>query len=91
MTVLNRTILLNPKKLKNHKLTLDDLPPADTSRWVISRKAMVVAAVQQGLLTLDDALVRYGLSEEEFNSWLKAIEHDGVKGLRATRVQKHRT
>ena len=90
MSVLNRTIVINPNKLKNHRLTLDDLPPTDTTRWVISRKAMVVAAVQQGVLTVDDALARYDLSQEEFSSWLKAIEQDGVKGLRATRVQKHR-
>ena len=33
-------------------LTLDDLPPAGTTRWVIRRKAEVVAAVRGGLLTL---------------------------------------
>ena len=30
-------------------LTLDDLPPAGTTRWVIRRKAEVVAAVRGGL------------------------------------------
>ncbi len=33
-------------------LTLDDLPPANTTRWVIRRKAEVVAAVRGGLLTM---------------------------------------
>ena len=36
-------------------LTLNDLPPVDTGRWVIRRKAEVVAAVRGGLLTLDEA------------------------------------
>ena len=34
-------------------LTLADLPPASTRRWVIRRKAEVVAAVRGGLLSLD--------------------------------------
>ena len=37
-------------------LTLRDLPPADTGRWVIRRKAEVIAAVRGGLLSLEDAL-----------------------------------
>ena len=32
-------------------LTLNSLPPADTTRWVVRRKAEVVAAVSGGLLT----------------------------------------
>ncbi len=47
-------------------LTLDDLPPPGTTRWVIRRKAEVVAAVRGGLLSLEDACARYGLTEEEF-------------------------
>lgn len=31
-------------------LTLNDLPPSNTDRWVIRRKAEVVAAVRGGLL-----------------------------------------
>ena len=34
------------------RLTLSDLPPANTQRWVIRRKAEVVAAVKGGLLTM---------------------------------------
>ena len=71
-------------------LTVDDLPPPDTERWVIRRKAEVVAAVRGGLLTLDEACRRYRLSVEEFISWQKSIEKDGLAGLRATRVQHYR-
>jgi len=71
-------------------LTLMDLPPEGTTRWVIRRKAEVVAAVRGGLLTLEAACARYNLSVEEFESWSKAIERHGLPGLRTTRVQQYR-
>ena len=43
-------------------LTINDLPPATTRRWVIRRKAEVVAAVEGGLLTLEEACTRYRLT-----------------------------
>lgn len=71
-------------------LTLADLPPVTTKRWVIRRKAEVVAAVRGGLLTLEEACARYSLTIEEFLSWQKAIDQYGMPGLRATRVQHYR-
>lgn len=71
-------------------LTIKDLPPTSTRRWVIRRKAEVVAAVRGGLLTLEEACERYSLTVEEFLSWQKAIEQFGLPGLRATRVQQYR-
>ena len=71
-------------------LSLDDLPPAETDRWVIRRKAEVVAAVRGGLLTLDEACERYRLTNEEFLGWQKAIERHGMPGLRTTRIQHYR-
>lgn len=72
-------------------LTMADLPPPDTKRWVIRRKAEVVAAVKGGLLTLDEACERYNLTTEEFLSWQRAINRYGIAGLRATRAQHYRT
>jgi hypothetical protein len=71
-------------------LTIADLPPPRTERWVIRRKAEVVAAVLGGLLSLEDARERYGLTIEEFHCWRQAVEAFGLKGLRATRVQEYR-
>lgn len=71
-------------------LTLEDLPPPDTKRWVIRRKAEVVAGVRAGLLSLEDACRRYQLSAEEFQSWERLIDKHGLRGLRATRVQQYR-
>ena len=72
------------------KLTLADLPPPGTERWVIRRKAEVVAAVRGGLLTFDEACERYNITSEEVRAWQKAIENHGMAGLRTTRIQQYR-
>ena len=71
-------------------LDLKDLPAPDTKRWVIRRKAEVVAGVRGGLLTIEEACERYTLSLEEFLSWQRLIDSHGVRGLRATKVQDYR-
>ena len=71
-------------------LTLETLPPADTTRWVVRRKAEVVAAVNGGLLTIDEVLERYNLTLEEFASWQRAVDRSGMQGLRVTRIQHYR-
>lgn len=71
-------------------LTMADLPKPNTVRWVIRRKAEVVAAVRGGLLTLEGACDRYGLSGEEFLAWQRSIESHGIAGLRTTRTQQYR-
>jgi hypothetical protein len=72
-------------------LTIADLPPVSTKRWVIRRKAEVVAAVRGGLLSLSDACNRYRLTVDEFLSWQRSIDRHGLPGLRATRLQQYRT
>ena len=69
---------------------MGDLPPANTKRWVVRRKAAVVAAVQGGKITLEEALRRYQLTEEEFRAWQRAYDAHGLPGLRATRLQQYR-
>jgi hypothetical protein len=70
--------------------SLDSLPPPDTKRWVIRRKAEVVAAVRAGLITLEEACRRYTLSIEEFLSWQRLVDSHGLPGLRVTRLQDYR-
>jgi len=69
---------------------MGELPPANTKRWVVRRKAAVVAAVQAGKITLEEACRRYQLTEEEFRAWQRAYEVHGLPGLRATRLQQYR-
>ena len=70
--------------------SVDTLPPTDTKRWVIRRKAEVVAAVRAGVISLDDACKRYTLSVEEFLTWQRLVESHGLPGLRVTRLQDYR-
>lgn len=72
------------------RLSIDDLPPPNTKRWVVRRKAEVVSAVRAGLITLEEACRRYTLSVEEFASWQALVDQYGVRGLRATRIQEYR-
>ena len=67
-----------------------ELPPPDTKRWTVRRKAAVVQAVRVGLIRLEEACLRYGLSVEEFHSWQRAVEQHGIHGLRVTRLQLYR-
>ena len=71
-------------------LTMADLPSPDTKRWIIRRKAEVVAAVRGGLLSLEEACSRYMLTVDEFLSWQSSIDQYGLAGLRTTRVQQYR-
>ena len=54
-------------------LSLSDLPPPDTDRWVIRHKAVLVAAVRGGIISLDEVCERYELSEEEFQLMGKVL------------------
>ena len=72
-------------------LTVETLPPPGATRWVVRRKAEVVSAVNGGLLTVDEACERYGLTLEEFASWQRAGDRSGMPGLRVTRIQHYRT
>jgi hypothetical protein len=71
-------------------LTQADLPPVRTTRWVASRKIAVVRGVLYGLITKEQALRRYGLSQEEFQGWVTSAAIHGQDGLKTTNVQKIR-
>jgi uncharacterized protein DUF1153 len=71
-------------------VTMDSLPPADTKRWIVRRKATVVAALRQGLLTRDEACERYNLSLHELESWEETINRHGLPGLRVTLLKQYR-
>jgi len=72
-------------------LSLDSLPPPETKRWVIRRKAVVVAAVRAGVISLEEACKRYTLSIEEFLAWQRLVDSHGLPGLRVTRLQDYRS
>ena len=71
-------------------MTRADLPDPKTRRWVASRKASVVRAVEGGLISRKEALEIYGISGEELDSWAQAIAAHGEAALKATALQRYR-
>jgi hypothetical protein len=53
------------------------------------RKAELVAAVEGGLLTLED-IVNRDISLEEFEIWQKNLAQHGLNGLKTTRIGRYR-
>jgi hypothetical protein len=64
-------------------LTVSGLPASDTRRWSARRKGEIVAAVEGGLLSAEEACSIYELSMDEFLSWKSAVALHGLAGLRA--------
>ena len=54
-------------------VTLADLPPTTHRRWLRRHKAIILAAVSQGLLSFEEACERYSLTLEEYLSWQRAL------------------
>lgn len=77
-------------RISDRAKALEKLPPPETKRWVMRRKAQVVAGVRSGLLTAEDACARYNISEEEFKSWMRLMDGHGMRALRATRLKDYR-
>ena len=72
------------------KMTISDLPAPDTRRWVPRRKARVVAAVEGGLITPEEAFYRYSITEEEYECWKAAMSRFGMRGLCVTKINRIR-
>jgi hypothetical protein len=74
------------------RMTRADLPPPTIRRWVPRRKARVVAAVEGGLISREEAYSRYAISHEEFEDWKSGLSSHGLRGLCVTKInQRHET
>ncbi len=71
-------------------LSQADLPPSSVRRWVASRKAVVVKAVDNGLISEEEALERWALSDEELQQWRDALSRHGEAALKVTKTQRYR-
>ena len=71
-------------------LTRADLPEPGVARWVASRKAAVVKAVRHGLVPRAEVLERYGISGEELDAWMEAVDRHGEAALKATSLRRYR-
>lgn len=59
-------------------ITRGSLPPSSTQHWRIRLKAKVVAAVESGMITLDEACAKYRMSIEEYFEWRRRVERSGL-------------
>ena len=73
------------------KMTIADLPAPDTRRWVPRRKARVVAAVEGGLISEEEAFERYDITSEEYDCWKAAMSKFGMRGLCVTKINDVRS
>ena len=72
-------------------LTIADLPAPGTKRWVIRRKAEVVAAVRGGLLSLEEACAPLHADGRGIPLLAVFDRPHGLAGLRTTRIQQYRS
>ena len=72
------------------KLNRSDLPSRTTTRWVASRKLIVVQAVVHHLIDFNEACRAYDLSTEELQSWIDNTEEYGPSALKVTAIPKYR-
>ena len=75
---------------RGNRLGIAALPTVTLKRWSAYRKAEVVAAVEGGLISLEEACRRYALTEAEFVIWRESIGQHGLAGLMTTRIQYNR-
>lgn len=61
-----------------------------TKRWVVSRKAWVVCAIDAGVLTKENALDWYNLQSYELDNWIKSYRKKGQKALRTTKYKENK-
>ncbi len=59
-------------------------------RWTPKRKAEIVVAINEGLITNAEANRYYGLSDEELAAWMRDYDAHGRAGLRVTKLQRYR-
>ena len=81
------TLSKTDRNLPPTKSAVAELLPPDTKRWTVRRKALVVAAVLSGMITIEEVCQRYGLSVDEFLSWHNAMQRHGLQGLRTTKLR----
>ena len=75
---------------ENQRCAEVTLPPTNTVRWVASRKTSVLAAIDAGSLSIEEACLMYRLSIEEIASWSRLTELHGIDGLKISRLGEYR-
>ncbi len=74
----------------DYNADISSLPPPNTERWVKSRKLAVIKAIETGTISDEQACNRYSLSQEELDSWKRALNRHGPGALRTTHINRYR-
>lgn len=73
---------------EGHHISMADLPKPGHVRWTPKRKAVVLCAIEGGILDDNAALRMYGLSSGELYYWRRLYARQGMDGLKTTRAQQ---
>jgi transposase-like protein len=73
----------------NHQSNFD-LRLGNPKRWTAQRKAAVIEAIRNKVISIWDACERYDLSAQELAEWERDLDRHGVAGLRVTKNQIYR-
>ena len=68
-------------------ITRGSLPPPTTQQWRIQLKAKVVAAVESGIITREEACARYHMSDDEYLEWRRRVEKSGLSGWKTRQAK----
>lgn len=60
-------------------------------KWVASRKARLLHAIEDGEMTDMDAYIKYGVTGPELKEWREKYNKYGMRGLRVTQIKKYRS
>lgn len=66
------------------------LPSPFQTHWSYKTKNKIVDAINDRLISEDDACTIYKISKEEIRSWLDRAKQFGEQGLMATKIQRYR-
>jgi hypothetical protein len=61
--------------------------PSPQQRWTVQRKAAVIEAVRGGWMPIEEACCLYNISVDEFLSWERDIDRNGIPGCGAPGIR----
>lgn len=77
----HKALVIDPSKL-----SVEDMPSRDITRFTPNAKQLILAGIQAGLVTRE----YYGISAQEYDEMVAKAIRFGKKGLRTTHSQEYR-
>lgn len=70
------------------RMLLAGILPSGAIRWTARRKALLIIAIRNGMITPTAASERFAFAEDELSQWQQAFDRHGVDGLLATKPRR---